>query len=461
MAKTKTFSRRDFLRSLAILGIGIKFVPHRIHAQSAKIVVIGAGAAGLTTAYMLDDEGFDVTVLEARNRVGGRAFTDYDLAPYPIELGAEFIHGSEVITWDILEEYGQDSLDASDGVGYIYFAGELWTEQEFAEEYDFSGDIETLIGTLVEEWIEDDNDDVTIKGLLDEYQDEYEDLADPEARRLLDNKTANEYGANLDELSVQGFAMAGGTGDGSGNFVLEEGYSALMSAIASELDIRLNTPVTAITWNSNGVQLTTANGEVIDADKVVVTLPLGVLKSNQVSFSPPLPSQKQDAIRRLGAGHVDKLIFKFDMAFWDEEMESLDTTLDTQIWWRPGVGRDGELPILTALIGGKHAVRFEGMTDEQVIAAGLRDLEEMFGVDNLAEHLVEGKFVAWGRNPYSQMGYSYIPVDGEGLNQVLGASVDDVLFFAGEATHPQKFATVHGAIESGLRAAEDVINSIE
>jgi len=461
MTKIKQFSRRDFLRTMAILGIGVRFSPRRIQAQSLKVVIIGAGAAGLATAYMLDEEGFDVTILEARNRVGGRAFTDYDLAPYPIELGAEFVHGSEVVTWDILEEYGQDSLDANDGDGYIYFAGELWTEKEFADEYDFNGDIETLIGTLIQEWVDEDNDDVTIKALLDEYEEDYEDLADSEVRRLLDNKTANEYGANLDELSVQGFALASGAGDGNGDFVLEEGYSALMNAVAEELDIRLNTPVTAITWNNNGVQIKTANGDIIDADKVVITLPLGVLKSNQVTFSPPLPPKKLDAITRLGAGHVDKLILKFDRPFWDEEMESVDTTLDTQIWWRPGIGRDDELPILTALIGGKHAVRFEGMTDEQVIAAGLRDLEEMFDMDNLAEHLVEGKFIAWGRDPYSLMGYSYVPVDGDGLNEILGESVEDVLFFAGEATHPRNFATVHGAIESGLRAAEDVVDSIE
>ena len=141
-------------------------------------------------------------------------------------------------------------------------------------------------------------------------------------------------------------------------------------------------------------------------------------------------------------------------------METVDTTLDTQIWWRPGIGRDDELPILTALIGGKQAVKFEGMSDAEVIAAGLRDLEEMFDVDDLASHLVEGKFVAWGRDPYTLMGYSYIPIDGEGLNDALSEPIDEVLFFAGEATHPRKFATVHGALESGLRAAEEVIDTI-
>lgn len=457
----RKFSRREFLRSMMILGIGVRLLPRAVAAQSGRIIVIGAGASGLAAAYSLMDEGYEVLVLEARNRVGGRAWSDNTLAPYPIELGAEFVHGSEVVTWDMLEEFEQDSLDEDEGEGYIYFEGELWTEAELADEYDFDGDIETLVETLVEEWIEEDNDDASLKDLLDAYQDEYEDLADPEVRRLLDNKTANENAANNDDLSIYSIVNSAGIEDGSGDYWLEEGYSALMNAIADELDIRLDTSVIKIEWNASGASVTTGIGETLTADKVIVTLPLGVLKAGVVEFSPALPAGKQDAIRRLGAGHVDKLILKFDTVFWDEEMVSVDTTLDTQIWWRPGYGRDDELPILTALIGGRMAERFETMSEAEVIAAGLRDLEQMFEVENLADHLVEGKFIAWGSDPYARMGYSYLPVGGDGLNDTLAEPIDDVLFFAGEATNADQFATVHGAFESGFRAADEVMEALD
>ncbi len=454
-------TRRELLKTLAILGVGIKLAPRRIQAQSGKMIVIGAGASGLVAAYWLMDEGYDVTILEARDRVGGRAWSSYALAPYPIELGAEFVHGSEVATWDLLEDVGQDSLDEADGVGYVYFEKELWTEEELNDEYEFDGDLEALLEILVEEWSDESDEDISLADLLDYFAEEYEDIENADIRQLLINKIANEYGAPADKIGVKSLVAGAGIDSGEGDFVLEEGYTALMTAIADKLDVQLNTVVTSVNWSSDGVEIMTADGTEYEADQVVITLPLGVLRANKVAFSPPLPDAKQNAINTLGIGHVDKLILKFDEAFWDDDMAGWDTPLDSQIWWRNGLGRDDEQPILTALIGGEAAIRFEGMTEAEVIQAGLSDLEQMFELENLADNLVEGHFISWGTDPYALMGYSYIPVNGVGLNAILAEPVDDVLFFAGEATHANNFATVHGAIESGIRVAEEIIESNE
>lgn len=231
-----------------------------------------------------------------------------------------------------------------------------------------------------------------------------------------------------------------------------------MTAIADEVEVRLNTVVTAINWDNNRVRIIASDGQEFEADKVVITLPLAVLKSNQVTFSPALPDAKLTAIQTLGAGHVDKLILKFDSAFWDDDFAGVDTTLPTQIWWRPGIERENdELAILTALIGGESAVQFEAMSEAEAIQAGLRDLEAMFGISDLQGKLLEGRFIGWGSDPFSLMGYSYIPVGAKGQNEVLASPISDVLFFAGEATHETSFATVHGAIESGIRVADEIM----
>ena len=222
------------------------------------------------------------------------------------------------------------------------------------------------------------------------------------------------------------------------------------------LDIRRSTPVQRIQWGATGAKIFTEQG-ILEADRVVITLPLGVLQAGDVTFDPPLPPEKLTAIQALGAGHVDKLILKFTEPFWPTEFGALATSLASQVWWRPGWGRDNEAPILTALIGGQAAENFEQMGEQAVIQAGLQDLETIFGVSNLAEKLVEGHFVAWGTDPYAKMGYSHVPVGAVGQREVLARSVENVLFFAGEATHTIRAATVHGALESGLAAAEEIM----
>lgn len=453
-------SRRTFLKTLLCSSIALKLGSrqHPLKSQSTSIIVIGAGASGLAAAYMLTDEGYNVTVLEARNRVGGRAFSDYSLAPYPIEMGAEFIHGDGVVTWDVMAEFDMDSLDQNEYNTMIHIDNTIMTADEFTDEYEV--DVESVLDTLIAEWLDEGNDDISIQGLLEDALDSVELAAYSELIRLLDTISATDNGGNIGEVGISGLASSGSEDAGNGDFRLEDGYSVLMNAIAEELDVQLEMPVQQIEWGTSGIRITTDNGEQFEADKLIVTLPLGVLKSNQVTFLPSLPLAKQNAINMLGAGHVDKVILKFDEAFWVDEFEIIVTTLNTQSWWRPGIGRDDELPILTALVGGDDAIRYEGMTNDEVIAANIQQLEQIWGVDNLADHVVDAKFIAWGTDPYSQMGYSFVPVDGVGLNDALGESIDDVLFFAGEATHSTHFGTVHGALESGFRAAEEVIEAI-
>jgi monoamine oxidase len=187
---------------------------------------------------------------------------------------------------------------------------------------------------------------------------------------------------------------------------------------------------------------------------VVVTLPLGVLQADVVTFDPPLPARKREAVERLGVWHVAKVVLLFDAPFWPEDMRGLFTDLDAQSWIVPGWGRAHQTPMLRALLGGRAAERFE--TTPNPVGKAVSELEMVFGV-GLSRRLREGLFIGWGTDPWARTGYSYVPPGGRGLRAALAEPVGRVLLFAGEATHVVRPGTVHGAIESGERAAAEVL----
>jgi monoamine oxidase len=148
---------------------------------------------------------------------------------------------------------------------------------------------------------------------------------------------------------------------------------------------------------------------------------------------------------------------KFDQPFWDRKQEFFLTTLDTQMWWRPGWGHDNEQAILTAYTGAKGAEKLGSLGKEGAIQSGLQDLEKMFRVQ-LGDRLRDAMFVDWQADPYARMAYSYVPVKGGKLRSQLAQPIDQVLFFAGEATHTTRASLVHGALESGIRAAHEILS---
>jgi monoamine oxidase len=175
-----------------------------------------------------------------------------------------------------------------------------------------------------------------------------------------------------------------------------------------------------------------------------------------VTFDPPLPDRKRQAIARLGAGHVDKVVLVFDEPFWPPTLRGLLTDLDGQSWIVLGRSPAEPAPVLRVLMGGRAAERFEAAPDP--VAKALGELETIFELE-LGGRLVAGRFAPWGIDPWARTGYSYVPSGGRGLRAALGAPLGGVLFFAGEATHAVRPCTVHGAIESGERAAAEVLSS--
>ena len=338
---------------------------HNNDKTPPRVLVIGA--AGLAAGQRLSEAGYDVLIMEARDHVGGRAWTDYDLAAHPVELGAEFIHGDTAVTWSHLRKFG---LAATEKVAWelmgIYvddqlLEGSAFWQQPYAE--DALG--LAFVDKAAESWRESGQPDASIAEILDRS------MLEAGPRQLLRNRILCDYIAPPEDLSIHGWSQETRGHDGEDDFRIIAGYSHLMEKLAEGLDVRLDTPIDRIVWNPSGVVVHSTTGEAFAATQLIITLPLGVLQAGDVTFEPALPAEKQAAITGLGAGMANKLIYKFRDTFWSEEMPALMTTLDSQSWWRPGWSRPNEAPILTAMMGGAAAERFAVLGEGAAIEDGL------------------------------------------------------------------------------------------
>ncbi|MEO1146662.1 MAG: NAD(P)/FAD-dependent oxidoreductase [Cyanobacteria bacterium J06638_22] len=459
----RTINRRSLMFLLSVMPFLVKTrKPMAAPALSTQThydtIVIGAGAAGLAAARTLQDANHAVLLLEARDRLGGRVSTNYDFAPHPIECGAEYLQGENIVTWNWVHQYRLATLPAFDKyrhqfmyVNQTLLPFKRWSTIPGMDVLNLMDD--SPLDALITAWVDGGKPDISLAQFLAIHQVELS----PEVRRIVDHFFSSDYGADLDQLGVYGLAELTYEGDGDYNFRLKKGYSHLLEQCAAGLNIRYETAVSRIRWSASGVQIQTETDATYTAQQVVITLPLALLQKDAVAFDPKLPDAKRNAIQGLGTGHITKLILKFDQPFWSKKLESCLTTLDTGLWWRPGWNHNNEAPVLTAYTGATGADRLGKLGREGAIRVGLQHLEQMFEVP-LAERLVDALFVDWQADPYARMAYSYVPVNGRGLRSQLAQPIDQVVFFAGEATHPTRAATVHGALESGIRAAHEILS---
>ena len=415
-------------------------------------IVIGAGAAGLAAARELHDAGRSVVVLEARDRIGGRVWTSYDLAPHAVELGAEFVHGENVLTWQYLNRYG---LHTNDQLTVLTVRG--WADGRMIDHDEFirSPAMRLAWGTYVA--AARAGAAATLLDAMRAWSAKQGIQPSDDEWRVWSHYVSQYFAADPDQLAAAGFGEATHAGDGERlMYRIVEGYSSLFDALALGLDVRLSTPVQRVEWGREGVRVV-AGGQTFEARCAIVTLPLALLQAGEVVFDPPLPADKQRAIAGLGSGNTAKIILRFDERFWPDDLTFLFTSHDSQLWWRPGRCRDDEAPVLTAFVGGRDVASFRALGEDAPLA-GMRHLEEMFGA-KLKSRLRDSRFVDWPADPYAGMSYSYVPPGGLGLRDVLAAPVSGVLFFAGEASNRVRPACVHGALESGVRAAGEVASS--
>lgn len=419
----------------------------------ANYAVIGAGAAGISAARELRAAGHSVVVFESRDRPGGRAWTDYTLAPHAVELGAEFMHGDRISTWDWVREFDARTTGEAHRYEMWFALGEKLLDNREAREY-FGTEAVFATDLLTRQWQAGGHTETTADHLFDLWPEISGKPLTARGRALIENYGAMMVASDMRTLGTHTYDALNPRDLGLQNWRLLDGYTSLMRKAAEKLEIRYETAVERVRWDDGGVSISAAGSEQ-RFDAAVVTLPLGVLKRGLVEFDPPLPQEKRDAIERINAGSISKVALRFDKVYWPENLTFIFNSGQTQLWWRPGQGQENEAPVITAFFGGSAATSIELASREEATELACRELSDMLG-QSVSPGLVDSRYIAWSAEPNTFMGYSSLPPQGQGLREALAAPAG-ALHFAGEACSLTHAATVDGAIDSGRVAASEIL----
>ena len=450
-----------------------------------EIIIIGAGIAGLAAARELSKADFKVTVLEARDRIGGRIYTHHD-----VELGAEFIHGRPPETLKIVDRI-KLKLSEVPNRHWYFRHGALATSNEFWSQL---------------EHVMDEMKDVERDQSFSDFLEGH-DLGEAEAMANL--YVEGFHAARAERVSVIGLNKANAASeeiDDEEQYRIPAGYNLVAQslyedAVAHGATFHLNTIVEEVRWQPNHVEITarltkgatpygSPEGDPVPAklsdysspesslasagfSRALITLPLGVLQAGSVRFVPEL-REKQAAANKLAMGQVVKIVMRFHTPFWEklelpnkdgqrQSLEDLayihapDELLPT--WWTLLPERT---PVLIGWAGGSRAEELLREGEQAIRNHALNSLVTVFAVEleQIEEQLEEIYYHDWYGDPFSGGAYSYVPVGGLDAQMHLAAPIENTLFFAGEATNTEgHLGTVHGAIATGLRAAREVQSS--
>ena len=441
--------------------------------STADALVVGAGVAGLAAARALVDAGRRVVVLEARDRIGGRVLTvrPPGLA-VPIELGAEFVHGTPASLWGVIEAARLRVCDAAEE-HLTLDAGRLH------EREDFGGALGAVLGALPAEAEEPDRSFAAF------LADRFGDAGHADARRLASGYVEGFHAAPVGDAGVHGLARAEDAASGNDQaFRIVDGYDRvpdwLCAGDGAPLDVRLGAIVQRVAWDGGTVRVRTraADGRETEhvAPAAIVTLPIGVLTSapgdvGHVVFDPPLHA-KADALALLGAGRVTRVVLEFRHRFWEDRAHVPNVADDVDpsqlsfvhaperevpVWWTLRALR---APVLVAWIGGPRAHPLAALDVDALARRCLTALGATLGTDDavLRREFVAAHTHDWIDDPYARVAYSYARVGGADAGARLAEPLGGRLFFAGEATAGGgNSGTVHGALESGRRAAAELL----
>jgi len=443
--------RRHFLKQSTFLSIGGILIPSAFFSAcrketlfenvnyDGKVIIIGAGAAGLYAAYILKSKGIDFQILEASANYGGRLAKLTGFANFPIDLGAQWLHGKNNIIGDLIKKSKTKvTLDES--------SAKYWFNNQLVDSLPNNVDIFEGEGLPDVSY----KDYAIQQGLGDEYKFIIENIAGDQgaaASRL------SVYYNNLEEENWN---------SGDDDFKFQDTYFDLIdNQIAEHVKdkISLNTIVSKVDYSGTQIVVTDTNNNNFIADKLIITVPITILKSNDITFIPALPQNKIDAFSKIGMDAGMKVFLKFSQKFFDQNIIGGSICA---AYADDSVGKAIDDNILLAFIMGKQAEYLTSLgSDSAITNALLQELDQIYSGQASAS-FVSSYVQNWTLNPFVKGAYSYSTVGMGNTRTIAAQPIDNKLFFAGEAMNLNgHHQTVQGAVETGYREVINVLNSIK
>ena len=424
--------------------------------EQYDVLIIGAGAAGMIAALEIALTGRKVCVLEAKDRCGGRINTIYTEAGYPIELGAEFVHGNLPITQELLKKAGARMFEVK---------GSIWQkkEEKLHVQEDFIEDYSTLEKKFAEL-----PTDISVKEFFETY---LRDSQFEELRFTLQNYVEGYYAADINKSSTYALREELTKGDDK-QYRIEDGYQVLVDYLEEQckekgVQFFFSQPVNQLQWKRNEIEAITLKGR-YKAKKVLVTVSIGVLQSEGITFFPSLP-EKSEAARQLGFGHVLKINHLFDDAFWKKEnvtsrkdLSNLNFLFSEETiptWWTQHPKKE---PLLTGWLGGPKAKIQSTLTPSAVFQKSLHSLSNIFDIDviHLSQQQAATYFYNWSTDPFFNGAYSYAILNGQQYMRQILEPAENTVYFAGEGLHHgNEIGTVEAALQSGRSVSQQIITA--
>lgn len=412
------------------------------------VLVIGAGIAGLTAAKKLKDKGFTVIVIEAQEKIGGRLRTDRSLG-IAFDEGASWIHGpngnpiTKLASQSGVNTYltDDDNLAVFDNNGTAY--SDTFLDSQYTE-FENALNAVRVAGTKRQS-----------------FQTIFNSLYPTQANNRLWKYMLSAYlefdtGGDISKLSSKHFyddeAFRGK------DVIVINGYDKVANLLGQGLDIRLNSRVSEINYKETK-SLVKVNENSIEADYVIVSVPLGVLKNNSIAFKPSLPAIKLSAIQNIQMGNVNKFLFIWDTPFWDTNIQYIGYTSETKGKFNYLMNMLKFLPTTNGLMTfafGDYATVTETMTDAEINSEVMAQLKSIYG--NSIPNPTSMLRTKWGQNINTFGAYSFATNGTTSADfDIMATEINNKLFFAGEHTERDYRGTVHGAYLSGIREADKII----
>lgn len=442
--------KRLFFISIIILlaSCNKKLYKTKVNLKNKKIVIIGAGISGLSAANYFKTQGINTIVLEAHGSVGGRLRTNRS-SGMAFDEGASWIHGPK----------GNPITALTTLAG----ANTFLTDDDNVSVYDTNGikysdsilnNAESEYTHIIKKIKGHEN-----KSFGEVFYNKYPEYKNnPLWTYMLSSFLEFDTGADIYNLSSKDYYN---DEEFSGeDLIITNGFDKVTNYLKEGLNIKLNTIVNSIDYSTNNISISTSKGY-YNADYVLVTVPLGVLKKNVIKFYPKLSLKTQNAINHLEMGTVNKFLLTWEKPFWDTDKQYIGYTPQVKGKYNYflNVKKFSNKNALITFAFGNYSVKSEQMTDEQVIEEIMSHLKSIYGknIPNPTNMLR----TKWNSNPYTFGSYSFATNNSKSNEfEIFEEPIDNKVFFAGEHTSVEYRGTVHGAYLSGIREAKKIIKNL-